>query len=528
LLQALNQNRSTSDRTPDAEVSRTAIDERLRFRRQFVLTASPVEAPADWQCLKVDEFCLYAHPDLEVTRVDDSTQSLVLLGCLYDSRDADKNNEDILKDVFARAHTPQQVAIQIKQYAGAYALLYKRGRDFVVFQDALALREVYYCTADNQVICASQPTLIAAFACPPLEPDRDPDFVEFLEHQFKGPWDSKWIGDATTYKDVKHLLPNHCLHITTRTVERYWPTGPIERLDLDEAVSRSCAFLQGALKAIARRQPVMMAVTAGTDSRTLLAASRSLRDRIYYFVNNEDLGPSHPDIAVPTAMCGALGVTLHVHDVPKQVDGAFREVFLNNTSFATERLLPTVYNVYFRNHGEKLNVLGIGEIGRTRFGPVPRKLTSYLLAYKLGYTGGRWVMKECQRILEELVPAGRQSGVNPLTLLYWEHMMGNWGVVGNSESDIAIEEVNPFNSHLLYETLLGVDTRYTSYKNNILFREMIRRMWPDVLKWPINPPHTRRDKIMSFMRRVHVFGFLKNLKYRMNYAQYRWSARRSA
>ena len=41
-----------------------------------------------------------------------------------------------------------------------------------------------------------------------------------------------------------------------------------------------------------------------------------------------------------------------------------------------------------------------------------------------------------------------------MTGFYWEHMLGNWGTVGNSESDIAIEEINPFNSHLLYEIFL--------------------------------------------------------------------------
>ena len=86
--------------------------------------------------------------------------------------------------------------------------------------------------------------------------------------------DSRWIGDETYFDGIKHLLPNHYLDINKREAFRYWPNGAINRLDLDEAVSRSCLFLQGIMKAIVHRHPAMMAVTGGTDSRTLLAASQ--------------------------------------------------------------------------------------------------------------------------------------------------------------------------------------------------------------------------------------------------------------
>ena len=108
-----------------------------------------------------------------------------------------------------------------------------------------------------------------------------------------------------------------------------------------------------------------------------------------------------------------------------------------------------------------------------------------------------------------------------MTLLYWENTMGNWGTVGNSESDIALEEFDPYDSHFLYETFLAVDEKYRTYTNNTLFREMIKRMWPELLQWPINPPaDNARDRIVFLLKKAGIFPLLKQLKYQVIYARH--------
>lgn len=90
------------------------------------------------------------HPDLEITRVANPMKSIVLIGNIYDSAEPEQGNDDILKDIMASAYSMEGFVSRIKRYAGRYALLYKRDKDTVIFQDALALREIYYCTKDNQ------------------------------------------------------------------------------------------------------------------------------------------------------------------------------------------------------------------------------------------------------------------------------------------------------------------------------------------------------------------------------------------
>ena len=500
----------------------------LSFRRQFILTEAPISELRDWICLRVNRHYLYAHPDLEMNRVDGFNKSIVLAGSIFDPAHPEKENTDILQHINDTVKSRDELFLHIKPYAGSYVLIYEDNESPIILHDALALREVYYCTGENRVVCGSQPNLIARYADPATTPRSDPEFLEYYSrHSINSRWNPrhKWIGDETYYEGVKHLLPNHFLEINKREARRYWPNEIIRQLDLDEAVSRGCSFLQGSINAIAHRHPVMMAVTAGTDSRTLLAASRGIQHKIYYFVNNEGMNCNDPDISIPSKIFESINLPFHVHDVPHDVDPEFRRIFLNNTFFASDRILPTIYNVYFKNHSEKVNVLGIGEIGRTRYGREPKNLNSFRMLYKImGNRGGRYELRQAEQILHELLPVGREYHLNVLTLLYWEHALGNWGVTGNSESDIALEELNPFDSHSLYEVLLGVDERYSRIKKSTLFIEMIKSMWPELLEWPINPPHSLRDKIKTALYKMRLFEGLKELKYQTHFSAHRYKA----
>lgn len=494
--------------------------ENLQYRRQFLLAEGEAAHPAGWMELRIEGYFLYTHPDLAVTGTTHQGASLVLLGHIFDATAPEKQNRDIVEDILSRAGSKKEYFAGLKRYSGNYALFYIKDDEVLILQDALALKQIYYCTASNRIVCGSQPNLIVRFAQPEIGQTEDRDLLDFYKNRLK---ETRWMGDETIFAGIKHLQPNHYLDIGAREARRYWPCEPVQRLGLEEAVSRSCTYLQGILKAIAHRHSMMMAVTAGTDSRVLLAASRDLRDRIYYFINNHSLGHSHSDITVPKSMFGRIGVPFHVHDVPKEVDDDFRRIQLSNTFFVTERLLDTIYSIYFRRHGDKVNITGTGEIGRMRFGREPKQLNSFLAAYKLGYADGNpYVIRQCRKILDEMLPAARKCGINPLTLLYWEQLNGNWGTVVNAETEIAVEVFDPYASHELYETFLGVEEKYVKYNEEpcVFFREMIASMWPELLEWPINPVNTIRGRIAGLLGKTGVLGMMKEMKYRMKYTGY--------
>lgn len=493
----------------------------LIYRRQFLLTRVPITLYANWNCLQIYNHYLYTHPDLEINFIDDQQKFIALIGSIFDPDKPEDGNDDILKTIYEGTISIEDLFKRIKRYAGSYALIYKDDKNYIIFHDALGLREIYYSTQENHVMCGSQPNFVAKFSNPQIRPTRDPALLDFYRNHLKN---YSWIGDETYFSGIKHLLPNHYLDLNRREIRRYWPCEPIRRIDLDEAVFNICNFLQGVMKAITYRQLVMMAVTAGIDSRTLLAASKSIKDKIYYFINDENIGYNHPDIAVPEKIFKHIGhpFHVHVHNNSDVIDNEFRHIFLDNVFLATERILPTIYNIYFKNHSDKVNILGTGEIGRTRFGNDPQWLNSHYLAYKMGYDKCSYAIEQCEKILDDILPVAKMAGIKVMTVFQWEQNKGNRWVVGNSESDIAIEEIDPFDSHLLYEFFLGVDDMYTKYNNPIIFKKLIHYMWPELLAWPINPPYTAKDKIKNLLVKIGLFGPLKKLKYNLNYTVWRY------
>lgn len=492
------------------------MDDKLRHRRQFLLAREAIPALAHWRCEQIGAFRLHAHPDLDVNVAARGPITVALLGSVFDPRRPELGNAALLAEIVTASRDLVSCSAGFKPLCGIYAFVYEGADGTFVQHDALGLREVYFCTRPNVVVCASQPNFIAAHARPPIEPSRDPDLIDFRARHFRH---AKWIGSDTAYEGIGHLLPNHRLDVQRRVAMRYWPDRPVPRISLADAVQGSTGFLQGTMRAITNRHSVMMAVTAGTDSRTLLAASRDVSDRIYYFINDQGLGDRHPDVSVPRDMFADLGKPFHIHRVEGDVDDAFRRVFQDNVFHASDRILPTIQNVYFKRHPEKVNILGIGEIGRTRYGKQPAVLDPFRVAYKLGYPDSDYVLERSVSVCQDLEGISRRFDVNALTLLYWEQTMGNWGAVGNSESDIAIEEIDPYDSHALYETLLGVDPQYCRYKESpcVLFREMIHAMWPALLDWPINPPFTVRNRRDQLLGTIGLFAPLKELKYQVRH-----------
>ncbi|NLP02668.1 MAG: hypothetical protein GX089_09255 [Fibrobacter sp.] len=481
--------------------------DRLHYRRQYVIAVEPVEELYGWDCMKINRYYLYAHPDLEVN----CFAHFVLIGNIYNYETPEKNNGDILVDIVKHGGGRRELFSIMKKYAGCYALFIASDKP-MIFHDARGLREIFYCTGENRIVCGSQPNLIAEYSRPLITHRTDQVLLDFYKNFAR---DSQWVGDETPYMGIKHLLPNHSLDINSRKVFRYWPDEPVRKLKVRDSVERSCSFLKGIMKSVVNRQSTAMAVTAGNDSRILLAASRELIKDIYFFVNDINLGPTHPDIYIPERLFKSIGQPFHIHKADAGVDEKFREYYLKNVCLAESSRISYIYNIFHKKLADKILVLGVSEIGRLFFGKDPRKLTALRMASKLGYERSSYALDQCASFKNELISTGHKFNLNVMTLFYWEHRLGNWGATKNSECLIAIEKIDPFNSHYLYETLLGVDEKYRSAERALcpLFKKIIENMWPELLEEPVNPERTVKGKIKRILKSLGVFSLLKEIKY---------------
>ena len=124
--------------------------------------------------------------------------------------------------------------------------------------------------------------------------------------------------------------------------------------------------------------------------------------------------------------------------------------------------------------------------------------------------GGIFAIKNMKKWFNEIKTIISKSGINILNLFYWEQKIGNWCASSGVDLDIAIEHFYPFNCRKLLEILLSVNKKYREYPDVTLYKELIKQLWPDTLKVPINPTKITEKLQILIIIFLHTYIGLPN------------------
>lgn len=460
--------------------------ERLVYRRQFMIGSRYLDKD-DWIHVPLDgRLFLSVHPDLSITESIKPNSQLILLGYLIDPEHPDWTNEDILYDLHQQCSTFEQLLQGMDHCGGRWIILYRDEKQLKLFHDACGMRQVFYTVQPDGVWCASQASTLAAQLG--IEWDDHEDLQFFLRSQEYKRSENFWPGDGSPYRGIKHLTPNHYLDLHSGKTVRFWPVSCLQPIAKREAVQQASSMLIGSMKAIANRSEVMLPVTAGWDSRILLAASRHVSSQVYYYISlHPELKKDSTDVTIPSKLLERLGLPFHVLPSIEQLDGSFVSLNKQNTQMRDLAKTSIIYQHFLHSQG-KVNITGNhSEIAREAYYDYhpKRELTGTFLAKQSRLGKYSYVIDSFELWSKEIKQAKEKWGIHPLTLFEWEQISGNWGAIYVSEQDIAIDEFSPFNNRKLLITVLSVKHSYGL--RNEFYREMIREMWPETLQLPINP-----------------------------------------
>lgn len=472
------------------------------FRRQFAMGHELPDSLAGWSHHRVHHrWQLAVHPELQCLRVDSGDASLLLVGYVLDPGHPDRDDRAILQHIMREAPTFDEVLKAFDPLTGRWAAIHRTGDDLRVFHDAAGLRMVHYAHSGGAVSCASTPSLLAHLTGLPAdvahraELDRAGVFARGTHHF--------WPGDDAPFTGMHRLLPNHFLDIGTGETHRFWPHAPILERNPDEAVEPCTASLRGTISAATARYPLSVALTAGLDSRLLLAASRDHVDELgFHTLRKTGMTSRSPDIRIPRQILGDIGLQHRVIPVRSPASGTVADTLRRTFLPCHEQTVDQVVALAARPPGPQgpwVTVNGnVSEVARNFY---PRTtLTPERLAGAVGMGRSRYAVDAFARWLDDAGTALATSGINGWDLFYWEQKIGGWLAGVRTEFDLAEEAVHPYNSRALLETLLGVRSTLRDGPDYPYHREMIRHLWPDLLTYPINPP----DRIAQLQRRYRT------------------------
>lgn len=462
---------------------------RTLYKNQYYV--SDVELHDSRQLVKLafGNLHVYSHPPLNVSFRGYRSTRVLLLGYALDPLKPQETTEDIVLSIAETCDTTEALFRRLQLLSGRFVLLYRNGVDFIALNDACGLRQLYYYAQPGCTILTSSIRMFIDVAGSELQTSRlKQDFIELSDYEFN---ECAWFGDRSIDDRLMKVLPNHFVNMSAKTVHRI-PVYHETLVRPESIVEYSSAVLEGSIGGIVKRYQAIQPLTAGWDSRLLLAASKHVKDRVQYYVIDPDpasRNTRHPDVWVPRRLSAQLGIKCEVV-LPDEV----KEEFV--ATYGKEHVFPRMTKVqelqyHYDNNADRgvIRVSGIGgEIIRCFYGVTKHNCDARMLASFSGYSmKSQFVIHEIDRWLDGAREYCEQYNVPLLDLFYWEQRMGNWGALYPFEQDIAIEEFCPFCNRNLILSMWMVDSRKRSAPGYSMFREIIQSLWAETLAEPLNP-----------------------------------------
>jgi hypothetical protein len=464
----------------------------LLCRNQFILGPSFHVELKSWQQISINgSIKVTSHPDLNIYQVIAENKSITLLGHILDPHNPHFGNADIVDNLLNKLSRCADFSEHTYSLGGRWILIVNDGKGIRLFHDALGLRQVFYTEKryTKELWCASQPGLIADV----LNLQMDREALDFIHSYSKINDEYWWPGNSSPYKEIVHLLPNHSLDVETGLCKRYWPDRDLGRSSLDEAVNKVSGTLQGMMEAASHRFDLALGLTAGWDTRVVLAASRGIRDKISYMtVKERNMSEDHADIEVPALLLSKLGLRHEVLNAAECLDAGFEAAYKKSVTLAHDVWAPDAQAIFSHYRLSKVAITGsASETVRSPY-PIRKKskngeFTAHGAATYRGILMGEsaFAINHLERWLSELGP---QFNLDIDHLFYWEQRSANWLAMCQLEFDSAWKDIfTPFNCRNLLLDMLSVEEKHREKPTYEFYRRLMLKMWPEVLRIPINP-----------------------------------------
>ena len=488
------------------------------FRNQYFVTNFEADVRVDFQCRIFDDLSVYCSPTLGVSHERCGNSEVLVLGYIIDPLNPQKDNDQVVSSLVNAAGI-EDVVRRTQHLSGRYVVLFRNDDIKIAFSDTLGHRQVYYYVNNRQLLLTSSPKLFLHVMDFDLKIGDEKRII--TESQEFRRNENAWFGDESIDDRLRKVMPNHYIDLNHLQVNRKIFDPLIE--GTREGIRDLCGnLLAGAINGAVRRCTVMQAVTAGHDSRILLAASKNYKDKIqYYIFKRPGMDENNPDIDIPSKLSKKLNFNFKILTT-KPLRNDFIEVYKPEHIFP--RMLSKTQNLQYhydhnRQQGPVMDIKGNGgEVLRFFYGQSSggsgHQISPQMLMSLAGYPANKYFTHKIEEWLNDARPFARKHDISIPDLFYWEQRVGNWGAEHGLELDIAVEEFWPFNNAMLLLNGLKIDGSQRSWPRYAFFIELIENLWPEVLSEPINPKHGYLRKIGSYFN-----GFIKSNAYYENAAK---------
>jgi hypothetical protein len=429
------------------------------YRGQFVLAKDEWHVPSGWTRIPAFSWHLAVN-DLPVRQlVDKSGRDVGLcIGHPIGEGLADRLQISDAEDFYDRM-------------GGAFILLLE-GR--LMLDPCGTLPAVFH--TDDRIV-ASTPTLI------PTAHQWDRSLMAALNFPQSGLW---FPFAVTSRTKVRRLLPNHTLDLECWSVNRHWPTPDTDlsiRSDTQTGVARILETMAGTLRHAAHQHRLAFTLTAGRDSRMVLASAREEASQTTFetFAQPQETVDAH----IATRLAARVGLKHRLLPV-QQASEAEMTAWLYRTGHAIAGEIWRIHKTLDQLDPDRVLVVGVGgEVGRghlwAKSDRNDRPIAPAELLKRISMPAHPALLEAAGRWMEPLAHRGTFA---LLDLLYVEQRLGCWAAPSRFGNVRSRFEFTPFNHRRVVTAMLRLPHAYR-YTNQLPV-DVCRLAWPALLDLPFN------------------------------------------
>jgi len=467
---------------------------------QFVL-AGTLDGPPGWATHCIGDWTLAAHPTLPVVTVADPAETTIgwLLGYPITSE-----GELLVND--SRITLGGEPLELVDALGGRFLALFVGTTNPAIYPDAAGTYSSVYC-----------PSLRMAASTGALIPydTTTTDHTELVEQLGIPGTTSMLPVGLTSRRGIHRLLPHHHLDLQRWEMVRHGPTWePSGTATVEEAAARVAAATQRNLSALIGSFPCYLPLTAGRDSRMLLACSREWSAELASYTVALPGLDAATDCHVAARIARGAGIDhQRLRLRPPQADDLERWMYRTSCSVGEPR--GWAANTTFRAlDRRRVRLLGnIGDIARRAYVTpddhaddtiTVERLLVHALRHRGQLTSGQALAAASPTVLDQLDRWIQQvetdDALQILDMFYLENRIGCWaGVWSYAEYFGPGFTIFPTCHRDIVADVMAISRRDRA--EGTLFVEVIRQQWPELLGWPMNVA-PRRVELSQFPRRV--------------------------
>lgn len=464
-----------------------------QFIGQFILTSENRITPTGWTVYEYGQWrlCTLALPVLSV--YDSNTRWLGW--CIgHPIIDGHIDPEQVVLHTSANDFDMAAVDDFYQRTSGKWVLLLLQTDYNKIFLDPYGSLATVFSTVEKTV--ASTPSLLG----------EGHDWNEELIRALGLPDLDRWLPSGlTAKKNVRRLLANHALKLSDWTISRHWPMPETDLSvdhDIQAAVVKIADKAKTTIAAIHGAYPLCFTVTAGRDSRMLLACAHDYIDEASFFTFAAET--ETPDMQIPAL----IAAQLHLHHrfiQPVKAAPEELEQWLTLTGLSVAGKIWQIHKTIEQLDSKRVLLPGTsGEVHKGVYWKshdrAETKITAPDVLTRCKLPHHPALLQATEAWLAELQFL---NAFGVLDLVHIEQRLGCWAAPQHYGNTTSAFEIATFNSRPVFHTMMRLPHSYRRKRQ--LAVDICQYAWPELLRFPFNEYTGVKGYFSSNVKRVKKF-----------------------